>query len=305
MSRQLVPVWLQSAQLALTISALFWAGNFVVGRALRVVVHPVHLNFWRWSIALLILLILSASELRRHGAVVRRNLGLILLLGLTGVGGFHTLVYMALQSTPALNALLFLSLSPVMILVGSWLVLGEAMSGRVIAGVVLSLLGAVTLLARADLSVLINLGFRRGDIWMLIAVVLWSSYTLLLRRRPADLPPRSLLTVTTLAGLLWMTPFYVLTFHGASMPWHDGAMLAALAYVSVGASIIAFLFWNYGVAKLGPARAGHFLHLMPLFGAALSYLLLGEQVHPYHLIGGALIFGGIALANYSRRIYPH
>lgn len=297
------PDWLRSPYLALAGSALFWAGNFIVGRALRQDVPPVTLSFWRWTLALAVLLPLTFVELRRQRAVWRLHGRRLLAMGLTGVAGFQTCVYFALQTTPALNALLFLSLTPAVIVVLSWLFLRERLSLRQGVGILVSLLGAALLITQGNLGVLANLELRRGDLWMMLAVLLWAVYSLLARRRPVQLSQLGFLSATVLAGMTALMPMYLWTLsQGARAAWQP-ASLAGLVYVALLPSVAAFLFWNRGVQAVGANRAGMFLNLMAVFGAVLGVLFLGEAVAAYQLVGAGLVLAGIAGMNLGRPAY--
>jgi len=284
-------------QLALTLSSLFWAGNFIVGRALREQAEPVALNFWRWTIALAIILFFSFPTLRQYRQLLFQHWGFVLALAITGIAGFHIGVYQALQTTTAINALLFLSISPVMIVVGSRLAFYEPIQVFQILGIVISLLGVVALLTHGNPEKLLLLQFNVGDLWMLMSVLLWSIYSVILKRKPAELPQLALLASTIFTGVIVMTPMYLFVKSEGLGLELNYATAGGLLYISVFASVIAYFCWNYGVSRIGPNRAGTFLHLLPLFGAILSIIFLGEMIHGYHLVGATLIASGIALTN--------
>lgn len=290
-----------TVHLGLAAAALFWSGNFVVGRALREAMQPLPLNFWRWAIALSILLAFNGRSLWTQRAAVASNWPLIAALGLTGIAAFQTAVYLALETTSALNALLLFTMTPVLIALGAWLFLGERLRGLQVLGTAASLAGAVTLITHGDLAALLALRFGIGDLWMLAAMLLWASYSLLLRRRAIPLPQLTLLSASALFAVLMMLPLYLWQYsvdlHWLARPPVAGGVL----YVAVFASIFAFLLWNRGVAEIGAGRAGMYLYLMPVFGALLSLVLLGEDVHAYQLAGGAFVLGGIGLVNRRRR----
>lgn len=293
--------WLSSPYLAPAGSALFWAGNFIVGRALRHEVAPIALSFWRWTLALAVLLPLTGAELWRQRAVLRRHWRPLAVLGFTGVTAFQTCVYLALQTTTALNALLFLSLTPAVIVAGSRLFLGERLTPRQAAGIGVSLVGAVVLIVRGDLETLLGLRFARGDLWMLAAVLLWAIYSIVVRRRPTELSQLGLLGATAVAGMLFLAPMYL----AAALAGHGGfhvtpATVAGVIYVALLPSVAAFVLWNRGVQRLGPNRTGMFLHLMPVFGAVLGVLFLGEAIALYQVVGAGLVFVGIAAMNVGR-----
>ncbi len=290
---------LTSPQMALTGAALIWAGNFIVGRALRGDVPPVSLNFWRWVTALVLLLPLSYVQLRQSRALLFAHWKIIAALGLTGVAMFNTCVYFALTTTTAINALLFLSTTPVVIVLGSWLFFRDTVTYPQMAGIGVSLLGALTVIARGDLDTLLHLQLNQGDLWMLLAVLVWSIYSVLLKRRPKELPPYALLTGSVVTGLLCMLPVYLWRVSSGETLSVNLPNILAVLYIGILASVVSFLFWNRGVAQIGPNRAGMFLHLMPVFGALLSVVLLGEGMALFHVVGAVLVFSGIALMNWQ------
>lgn len=283
------------AYLLLCVSALAWAGNFIVARYIHEQVTPVTLSYGRWGLALLILLPFTLPALLRQRTLVRAHLGLFALLGLTGMALFHSFVYAALESTGAINAALILSLTPVVIVILTWLLDREPIAPVQAAGITLSLIGAGILITRGDLSVVRALDFNRGDLWMLMAVPNWALYSVLLRRRPAAVEPMVLLTVTITAGLVFLTPALILELaHGTEFEL-NGETLAGMAYVAVFASVIAYICWNRGVSVVGANRAGLFMHLVPAFSALLAIAVLGESLLVHHLTGIGLIIAGIYL----------
>lgn len=283
-----------AAMLALAAAALFWSGNFIAGRALRGAVDPVTLNVLRWLICLGLFLPWVRGGLRREWPVVRREWRLVAALGATGIAGFHTMVYLALTQTTAVNALLILSLAPTVTLLGAAFVWNERLSPPQWLGSGVSLLGALVLVTRGDVSGLMLAGVGVGDLWMLGAVVAWAAYTLLLRERPADLSQEVTLAGSIAAGLAFMAPL-VLLQGGFEVFRPSTLSLGALLYIAVFASLIAFLLWSYGVHEIGSARAGQFIYLMPVFGSVLAVLLLGERIGASQAIGSVLIFTGIVL----------
>jgi drug/metabolite transporter (DMT)-like permease len=286
--------------LLLALAQLLWAGNFVLGRAVSARLPPVALSFWRWLVALLILLPLSHRQLRAGWPTIRRSLPVLVPLGILGVGNFNTLVYLGLGQTTATNAALLNSACPAFILVIGPLLGAPRPGGRQAAGIALSLLGVLAIVARGDPQVLSGLTFNAGDAWVLAAVLSWACYTALLARRPAGLHPLALLTATVAIGLCWIAPFYAFeAWQGARMPW-DGRTAATLGYVGVMASVVAYVSWNQGVAELGADRSAAFLHLLPAFAVVLSALLLGESFHGYHAAGIALVLLGVRLAGARR-----
>ena len=284
-----------SPYLLLSLTAFFWATNWVVGRAMRNEMPPVAMGFWRWTIALLILLPFAAPELRSKWHVVRVNWLTLTLLGILGAIAFNTLIYVGLQYTAATNGVLFNSISPVLIILLSWVVSRERISKLQACGVVLSLCGVLVIVARGDATTLAAFHFNRGDLWLIAAMVLWAFYTIVLRRRPPELSAMGFLTAMLLLSLPFLLPFYLWEFSQRGGFALTPATVAALAYYGTIPSIAAYLFWNRGVAQVGPNKAGLFVHLMPLFGAVLSVVFLGERLYAYHYAGAVLIFTGIRL----------
>jgi len=282
--------------LLLALAQLLWAGNFVLGRAVSARVPPVALAFWRWAVALLILLPLAWRHLRAGWPALRGALPILLALGILGVGNFNTMVYVGLGQTTATNAALLNSACPAFILAIGPFLGGPRPRGRQAAGIALSLLGVLAIVARGDPRTLLQLTFARGDAWVLAAVLSWACYTVLLARRPAGVHPLALLTVLVAIGLAWIAPFYALeAWRGARLTL-DRPTLASLAYVGVLASVVAYLAWNQGVAELGADRSSAFLHLLPAFATVLAAVLLGEAFRWFHAAGVALVLLGVRVA---------
>jgi drug/metabolite transporter (DMT)-like permease len=284
------------AALALAGAALLWSGNFIAGRALRDDIAPTTLNLLRWSLCLAIFLPWAGAKAWRHRHVVAREWRLLLALGATGIAAFHTLVYLALTTTTAINALLMLSLAPAAILVGAAATGGSRPSRTQWTGTLVSLLGALVLLSRGDPATLLALTPARGDLWMLVAVSLWAIYSLLLRRRPADLPQDVTLAASIVPAIALLLPALALTTDAAPVQWTP-RLVGALLYITVFASLVAFLLWSYGVSAIGPERAGQFMHLMPVFGAVLAVVLLDEVIVMPQVAGALCVFAGIALVH--------
>jgi drug/metabolite transporter (DMT)-like permease len=282
--------------LLLALAQLIWAGNFVLGRAVSATIPPVALAFWRWSLALAILLPFTARHLRQGWPIIRRSLPVLVPLGILGVGNFNTMVYVGLGQTTATNAALLNSACPAFILAIGPLLGARRPGARQAAGITLSLAGVLAIVARGDLQTLLGLSFNRGDAWVLAAVLSWACYTVLLARRPAGLHPLALLTVLVVIGLAWIFPFYAVEAWRGARVTLDGVTLASLAYVGLLASVVAYASWNQGVAELGADRSAAFLHLLPAFTAVLAALLLGEAFHAYHAVGIGMVLLGVRLA---------
>ena len=281
--------------LLLTLTALFWAGNFVIGRAMKSSIPPISLAFWRWALALAILLPFSVTHLRAEWPVLKQNWRWLTLFGVLGVACFNTFVYIGLHSTTATNALIINSVIPILIVLLSRLLAATPVSGRQAFGIALSLSGVLTIICRADLDVILTLKINSGDAWILLAVLSWSFYTFLLRHRPADLHPLSFLTAIIVIGLIPLSVLYVWETSQGERFALNPANITSILYVALFPSVLAFIFWNQSVKTVGPNKAGLFLYLMPVFGTILSIIFLGETFHLFQLAGIGLIFSGIWL----------
>jgi drug/metabolite transporter (DMT)-like permease len=284
------------AYLYLSLAALFWSGNFVLGRAVSGRVPPVGLAFWRWTAALAVLLVVARRPLAAQWRAIARAWPIVVPLGILGVGNFNTLVYVGLTETTATNALLLQSACPAFIVAIAAAVGAGQPSPRQLAGIALSLAGVFAILTKGAPGALSALAFSPGDLWVLAAVLSWSIYTLLLARRPKEVDALALLAGLVVVGVLWIAPWYALeTVRGGRMPL-DGAAIGAVLYTAAFASVAAYALWNAGVAQVGASRAGVFIHLMPAFGSLLAIAVLAERFQLFHAAGIALILAGVWLA---------
>jgi drug/metabolite transporter (DMT)-like permease len=284
-----------SPYLLLVLTTLFWAGNFVLARGVKTSIPPISLAFWRWICALVILLPFSFQHLQSQWPLVIKNWKTLAIYGVMGVSCFNTFVYIGLHSTTATNALLVNSVIPVLIVLLSRILNATPITRRQAAGIAISLCGVATIICRADLSVLHTLKINRGDLWVLLAVVSWSIYTVQLKKRPSGLHPLVFLTAIIVIGLIPLTPLYFWELGRSGGFLLTTPVCLTILYVALFPSVLAFIFWNHAVGEVGPGKAGQFLHLMPVFGTILSAVFLEESIRRFHLIGIVLIFCGIYL----------
>ena len=293
-----------SAFFLLALANLFWAGNWVIGRALRDAIEPVTLNFWRWLIAALILAPFALPAMAANRGAIRRSAGLLLLLALTGVGLFQTLVYVGLRTTTTVNAVLLNSSAPLFMLLCSWAIERERATNRQIAGMLISLAGILVILARGEPDSLLRLEFHAGDGWILLAMPMWGIYSVLLKRRPPELGGVVFLFLISVAGVMLLAPVFVLEALHTPLrwpprwptQWPTAGEAAAVLYVAAAASVGAFICWNRGVAIVGANAAGFTLHLLPAFGTLLAMVFLGEAFHAFHAAGVTTILVGVIVA---------
>ncbi|WP_163336960.1 DMT family transporter [Desulfopila sp. IMCC35008] len=279
----------------LILTTLFWSGNFVISRGMHADIPPLALSFWRWVVAFLILSLFAVRHLWGQRQLARTHLRFIFIQGVLGVGGFNTLIYLAVQSTTAINAVLVNSCIPVLIAVFSWVLHREVMSPRQCLGVVVSLSGVVLIIAQGDVAALLSVRFNPGDLLVLLAAVLWALYSANLRNYPRELHPFAFQSGIVLVGLCCITPFYLIELSRGTTFSPTIPALMTILYVAIFASVLAFIFWNRAVRAVGANKAGPFIHLMPVFSTVLAVIFLGEQLYPYHFKGAALIFTGIIM----------
>ena len=281
--------------LLLVLTTLFWSGNFVISRGMHAEIPPLALSFWRWTIAFLILSCFAVRHLWEQRDVARKHFRFIAIQGVLGVGGFNTFVYLAVQSTTAINAVLVNSCIPVLIAVFSWVLYREVMSPRQCLGVLVSLSGVLLIIAKGDVGALFAVRFNPGDLLVFFAAILWALYSANLRRYPKELHPFAFQSGIVIVGLACIAPFYLGELASGKGFMPSGPTLMTLLYVAVFASVLAFIFWNRAVRTVGANKAGPFIHLMPVFSTVLAVLFLGEKLWFYHYQGAALIFLGIVM----------
>lgn len=220
----------------------------------------------------------------------------LFILGGLSVAGFNTLAYMGLQSTTAVNGTLMQSTMPIMILCLSALFLREMATLKQWLGVIVSLCGVLLLISQAKLELLLKLEFNTGDLWIITAMLVWGVYSIGLRWKPSGLTQFEFLQITLIVGVVILYPLALWEQQSAPAIQWSYELYMLIAYLAVFPSILAYLFWNYGVEKLGAQKSGLLIHLVPLWGIILSVTFLGERVQAFHLAGMALIFAGIYLA---------
>ena len=292
----------KTAYLLLVVAMLCWAGNWIVARAFHAAVPPFALNFLRWGLALLVFAAFSQSELRRHRAVLLRRWKILIVLGALGMALFHSLVYVALQTTTAINAALINSVMPVVVVLMSWGIFREKISRQQGLGIVVSLVGAAVIVTRGSLETLLHLRFTPGDLWVLASVPVWALYAVLLKLRPPELSQGALLTVVATVGVVLMVPLVIWEFAAGARVEVNPASLMAIGYVALFGSVVAYYAFHHAVARVGANVAGLFIHLHPVFTTVLAMIFLAERIGLPQVAGIALIVTGIYLTSSARRV---
>jgi len=293
------------AYIGLVLTPLFWAGNAVVARGVVDDIPPTSLAFWRWVLALLIILPFGLRGVRREWAVIRDHWHRILILALFSVTAFNTLLYLAATTTTAINIALINSTIPIMVALLAFLLLGERTRAIQGLGIAVALAGMLLVIGQGTLGRLVGLSFSVGDLIMVTAVASWGVFSVLLRRLSVPVKSLTFLTMQIALGTAVLAPIYLvdLVFFSGGFEL-SRTTLPPLVYVAIFPGILAYAFWNYGVLNVGPAKSAMFMYLTPVFAAVLAWVFLGERLGWYHLAGGGLILVGLWFTTRNPPIAP-
>ena len=299
-----LPARRYGAWLLLTLSSCLWAGNSTIGRALRDESGAIELSFWRWTVASLCLLPLLGREVWEKRALVRRHLPLFLAMAFTSGAPNNFLVFYGLHYTTALHTQLFNSTIPVWVMLLSWAVLRTPLSRGELAGLAVSMAGVLAIVAEGEIGRLLALQVNFGDLIVLGALFFWSVYMLLLKYRPAELSSSAFVLVVGGLSSFMMVPAWLWQVaHGGRLLPTEPGVIGGILYLSIASSLFAGVIHSIGVQRIGPARASLFTHLVPVFGAVFSALLIGEAFHLYHAAGFAMVLAGLWIANRTHPRY--
>ena len=282
--------------LLLSITALCWAGNAIVGRLAAGHIPPVTLSFLRWSFAFLIILPFAWKHLKRDWGAIRARLGTMIFLSVIGISAFNTLQYWALEHTQALNTLLLQSAGPLFVAVWSLILLGVRLTLAQAGGIALSLTGVLVILLHGDLTALTSIEFNKGDIIFTVALAIFGLYSVLSLKRP-QIHGLSFVGFTFGCGAVCLVPLWIWELFTRPVMQLNAANLLSLFYVAVFPSTLAYLCFNRGVQLIGANRAAPFFHVVPVFGSAMAIVFLGEHPQLFHIIGFALVLTGVFVAS--------
>ena len=282
--------------LLLTITALCWAGNAIVGRLAAGHIPPVTLSFLRWSLACLIILPFAWKHLKRDRAAIRARLGTMIFLSVTGIAAFNGLQYWSLEYTTALNTLLLQSAGPLFVAVWSLILLGVRLTLAQAGGIALSLIGVLMILLHGDLTTLTSIEFNKGDIIFTVALLIFGLYSVLSLKRP-EIHGLSFAGFTFGCGAACLIPLLIWELFTRPLMALDTSNLLTLFYVAVFPSTLAYLCFNRGVQLIGANRAAPFFHVVPVFGSVMAMVFLGERPQLFHIVGFALVLTGVFVAS--------
>jgi drug/metabolite transporter (DMT)-like permease len=286
------------AYLMLTLCAFFWSGNFIVGKfATLYEVPPLTLNFLRWLIVWIILIPFTFRDISKNFKVIKKSFYSILLMSVTSISVFNSVVYYSLNFTQVLNGALMISTIPVLIVFISFLFKTERINSSQILGLVLSIIGVATIVTRLDFGKLLNLDLNKGDLWLLVAMLSWAVYSTMLITHKTGLKYLSFMTVIVSIGLIFLFPQFLFELNNHQLIKFNISVVLITSYVVFFAGIGSYILWNKAVVIVGPNKAGIFLHLMPVFSSFMAIFLLNEKLMNFHIIGAIIIFIGIYLSS--------
>ncbi len=286
------------AYFILILTTIFWSGNFIVGKAASTYdIPPFSLNFYRWFFAGLILFPFTIKELIAKKEYILENIGFFTILGITSITIFNSIVYYSLYYTQVISGILMISTIPVWIIFISSILNIEKTNIFQIIGVIFSLTGVIFIITKADLEIIKNLDFNKGDLSMVVAMFSWAVYSALLKRKKYEISQVTLLQVVIITGLIFLTPIYFIEMYMGNVIILGIPFVLTLTYVVFFPGLASFFFWIKGISLIGANRAGVFLHLMPIFGAIMAMLIFNERFMFYHIFGAIFIIAGITLSN--------
>ena len=286
------------AYLLLTLSVLFWAGNFIVGKfATLFQIPPLTLNVLRWLSVWVILMPFTYKEIYNNLPYIKKNWFVISFMGLITISTFNSVVYFALNHTQVINAVLVLAAIPAATIIFSSFMNIEKTNIFQLLGLFLSILGIGAIISNGDVQKIISLNFNKGDVWMLVCVITWALYSTLLKKNKFSFSQFTLIQLMVTAGLIFLIPqlFYEKSI-GLEINFNK-AFFIILFYVVIFPAIAAYYCWQKGVQIIGPNRASMFIQLMPLFSAVMAIIIFKEKFELYHFVGATFIVSGIYLSN--------
>jgi len=289
-----------SPYVLLTLCFLFWSGNSVFARGAADIMPPMNLAFLRWGVGIIVLFPFAASALWRERAIYRKHWKIFLLIAITGVTGFNSLIYHAVQHTTAIHATLITAAVPAASVIASWLAYRETISWRTALAMLVAFVGVLVVISNGDVGIIASFAFNVGDLIAVLAVISWTIYSVGLRAMPRGVNPMGFLLGVMIVGWFFLVPFYAYDMATGTRAALTLGNVAGVVYLGVFASVVAFAFFNYGVARLGANRANVFNYLAPIFSGVLAIAFLGETFEWFHALSIVLIFGGIYLAQRGR-----
>ena len=286
------------AYIMLVCATLFWAGNFMVGKlAFLESIPPMTLVFLRWSLVWIILLPFTYKEILKNKDIILNNLPLLFFLALTSVGLFNSFTYLSLVHTQVINASLFNTAIPAIIILLCFIFKIEKTNSFQIIGLILAVFGILSIITKLDLNILLSLNFNKGDLIMIGGVISWGLYSAFLKKKKFTLPLLTLVHVLCTFGLIFIFPQFYYEYSQGQFIKFDINLVYILIFLALFPSIGSYYCWAGAVSIIGANRAGIFLSLIPFFSTIMAIVFFNEQFHFFHLIGSILIILGLFLSN--------
>ncbi|MCP3872558.1 MAG: DMT family transporter [Desulfobacteraceae bacterium] len=285
---------------ALSATAI-WSGNFIVARGLNDSIPPISLAFFRWLVAVIVFTPFAIKNLIEEWPIIKKHLAYFSITSFLGITAFNTLIYFAGHTTTAMNLSLIAITFPIFIIILSRILYKEQLTIKKVVGIVLVLIGVLFLITKGEITALINISFNIGDVWMLLASIIFAIYSLFLKNKPEGLSIKALQLACFIIGLIFLFPFFLWEQTTVNELFLNLTTIPAILYVGIFASLCAYVLWNKSIVALGPSKAGMVYYTLPLFSGFLGHLLLNESVSMIHFFSMILILSGIVTTNHESK----
>jgi len=283
------------------LATILWSGNFIVARDMRDIVDPYSLSFYRWFLATIILLPFAIVPLIKKMAIVKRHFIYLSIVSILGVSLFNTLIYIASHTSSALNLSIISITFPIIVILISRVIFKEYIGLNKFIGILIVLIGVLLLITKGDISVLLNISFNIGDLWVLLAAISFAVYSILLRYKPKTLSMITFQLISFILGTMYLLPLYLIEFDTRIINEPTINNTISILYIAVCSSLLAFIFWNKAIELLGATKAGMIYYTLPIFTGSLAFIFLNETISYVHLLSILLIFMGIYITNKNKK----
>ncbi len=283
------------------LATILWSGNFIVARDIKDIVDPYSLSFYRWLLATIILLPFAIVPLIKNIVIVKRHFIYLSIVSILGVSLFNTLIYVASHTSSALNLSIISITFPIIVIIISRVIFKEHIGINKFTGILIVLAGVLLLITRGDISVLVNITFNIGDLWVLLAAISFAVYSILLRYKPKTLSMITFQLITFILGTIYLIPLFLWEFDTRVINEPTLNNTISILYIAICSSLLAFIFWNKSIELLGATKAGMIYYTLPIFTGSLAFIFLDETISYVHLFSILLIFIGIYITNKNKK----
>lgn len=283
------------------LATILWSGNFIVARDIKDIVDPYSLSFYRWLLATIILLPFAIVPLIKNIVIVKRHFIYLSIVSILGVSLFNTLIYIASHTSSALNLSIISITFPIIVIIISRVIFKEHIGINKFTGILIVLAGVLLLITRGDISVLVNITFNIGDLWVLLAAISFAVYSILLRYKPKTLSMITFQLITFILGTIYLIPLFLWEFDTRVINEPTLNNTISILYIAICSSLLAFIFWNKSIELLGATKAGMIYYTLPIFTGSLAFIFLDEIISYVHLFSILLIFIGIYITNKNKK----